>query len=76
MLELDQMLSRLDVALMQVPVDLISALVAFGSEQAFIWVGQRPRDDNDYYFQLGNHINNMCSKAWENELNFRDQRWK
>ncbi len=64
--------SRLDVALMLTPFDVISTLVSFGCEQAFTWMGQRPHDDSEFYFELGRRINQLTAHAWEVELQRRE----
>lgn len=60
--------SKLDVALMTVPFDLVAALVAFGAESAFIWTGSEPRDNSEFYFATGRQIANLTQKAWDHRL--------
>ena len=63
-------LTKLDVALMTCPIDMICALVAFGADQASIWTGAEPRDIREFYFELGRRVSLMRDKAWEKELGF------
>ena len=62
------MLTRVEMALLTIPPDLVSALVAYGAESAFIWTGSRPQSDSDFYFELGRKINHLTTKAWDSEL--------
>ena len=61
-------LTKLDVALMTVPADMICALVAYGADQAAIWTGVEPKDVREFYFELGRRVRDMREKAWEKEL--------
>jgi len=61
-------LTKLDVALMTVPADMVCALVAFGADQSAIWTGAEPRDAREFYFELGRKVSALREKAWEKEL--------
>ena len=62
------MLSKLDAALATVPFDVASALIAFGAEQAFIWVGQEPKSPEEFFFELGKRVAQMKEEFWQREL--------
>ena len=66
--------SKLDVALMMVPSDLVAALVAFGAEQAFIWNGFGPKDNSEFYYNLGQQLSNLKMKAWDHQI-AEDEKW-
>ena len=61
-------LSKLDMALLTTPPDMISALVAYGAEQMACWVGKSPDNDADFYFHLGGQIKWLTAKAWDRQL--------
>ena len=62
------MLSKLDAALAVVPFDTVATLVAFGAEQAFLWVGQEPKSTEEFYFELGRKVARMKDEFWQREL--------
>ena len=68
------MLTRVEMALLTIPPDLVSALVAYGAESAFIWSGQRPQSDSDFYFELGRKIAKLTDRAWDAELQCQPKR--
>ena len=61
-------MTKLESALLITPFDVQASLIAYGAEQAFLWTGQRPQSENDFYFELGRKIQQMALKAWEEEL--------
>ena len=69
-------MTKLETALLITPFDIVSALVAYGAEQAFIWTGCQPKDDSDFYFELGRKISQQTHKAWAEELEGKpEERW-
>ena len=57
-------LSKLDVALMMVPAEMVAVLIGYGADQGFIWMGEEPRDPADFFFTLGRHTQYLTERAW------------
>ncbi len=62
------MLSKLDAALSIIPADTVATLVAWGAEQAFVWVGEEPKKPEEFYFELGRRVTQMRQQFWQAEL--------
>lgn len=50
---------------MTIPSDLLSVLVTYVSEQAFMWTGQEPQDRPAYYQEQGRQLHRLQQVAWE-----------
>ena len=62
-------LTRLEAALLTVPADIVSVLVAYGADQAMCWIGYDPGAKSEFYVELGARIRTIRNQAWDKELN-------
>lgn len=57
-------MTPLERALLTFPKDLIQALVEFGAESAFIYIGDQPINKNNFYDVLERKIFKLTDEAW------------
>lgn len=60
-------LTKLEVALLLVPMDLVCTLVAYGADQAMIWTGADPVDTAAFFFAAGRQVGELRDRAWAKE---------
>ena len=51
-------------------MDIISLIVVYGAEQAFIWMGTNPSDRNGFYVEQGRMLQRLRQVAVEKEVPF------
>ena len=62
------MQSKLDIALLTLPFDMLCAVVAFGADRAFTWTGSEPKSREEFFFECGKMLEHLKEQAWEKEL--------
>ncbi len=67
--------NRIEAALLLVPFEVAVILAIYGAEQAFTWTGQAPRDDREFYVELGRKMSAMTITALANQLRSEGHQW-
>ena len=64
-------LSKLEIALLSVPIEVACVLISHGADQAFQYTGVEPDDRAAFFFDQGQQAARRADAAWEKELRNR-----